>query len=107
MTLEMEMQAKSGRGYVSADQNKRLYQGQNQPLGIIYTDSIYTPVEKVAYNAEPTRVGQNASYDKVTLEIWTDGSMKAEEAIALASRILIEHLNILTDLNSYNHLIQL
>ena len=99
MTLEMEMQAKSGRGYVSADQNKRLFQGQNQPLGIIYTDSIYTPVEKVAYNAEPTRVGQNASYDKVTMEIWTDGSITPQESIALAAKILIDHLELLTNVH--------
>ena len=74
--LEMELQARNGRGYVSADTNKQLYQTPNQPLGIIYTDSIYTPIERVAYNAEPTRVGQNAHYDKVTLEIWTDSSLR-------------------------------
>ena len=61
--LEMELQARIGRGYVSADTNKQLYQTPNQPLGIIYTDSIYTPIEKVSYNVEPTRVGQDAHYD--------------------------------------------
>lgn len=95
--FEMELQAKSGRGYVSADQNKRLFQGQNQPLGIIYTDSIYTPIEKVSYNVEPTRVGQDASYDKVTLEIWTDGSITPQESVALSSKILIDHLQLLTN----------
>ena len=68
----MELQARVGRGYVSADTNKQLYQTQNQPLGTIYTDAIYTPVEQVSYLSEPTRVGQNAKYDKVTLEITTD-----------------------------------
>ncbi len=97
--LEMELQAKSGRGYVSADQNKRLYQGQNQPLGIIYTDSIFTPIDRVSYNVEPTRVGQDASYDKVTLEIWTDGSITPQESVALGSKILIDHLELLTNVH--------
>lgn len=98
-TLDMELQANSGRGYVSADQNKRKYQGANQPLGIIYIDSIYTPIDKVSYNAEPTRVGQDASYDKVTLEIWTDGSITPQESIALSSKILIDHLQLLTSVD--------
>ena len=85
--LEMELQARIGRGYVSADTNKQLYQTPNQPLGIIYTDSIYTPIEKVSYNVEPTRVGQDAHYDKVALEIWTDSSLSPAEAVALASKI--------------------
>lgn len=98
-TLEMELQAKNGRGYVSADQNKRLYQGPNQALGIIYTDSIYTPIEKVSYNVEPTRVGQDASYDKVELEIWTNGSITPQESVALGSKILIDHLELLTNVH--------
>ncbi|MDL2276643.1 MULTISPECIES: DNA-directed RNA polymerase subunit alpha [unclassified Breznakia] len=98
-TLEMELQARNGRGYVSADQNKHLYQGPNQPLGIIYTDSIYTPIEKVSYNVEPTRVGQDASYDKVELEIWTNGSITPQESIALGSKILIDHLELLTNVH--------
>ena len=93
--LEMELQARIGRGYVSADTNKQLYQTPNQPLGIIYTDSIYTPIEKVSYNVEPTRVGQDAHYDKVALEIWTDSSLSPAEAVALASKILIDHLELL------------
>lgn len=97
--LEMELQAKSGRGYVSADQNKRQFQGQNQPLGIIYTDSIYTPIERVSYNTEPARVGQDASYDKLTMEIWTDGSITPQESIALGSKILIDHLELLTSVH--------
>lgn len=98
-SLEMELQAKSGRGYVSADQNKRQFQGQNQPLGIIYTDSIYTPIERVSYNTEPARVGQDASYDKLTMEIWTDGSITPQESIALGSKILIDHLELLTSVH--------
>lgn len=97
--LEMELQARIGRGYVSADTNKQLYQTPNQPLGIIYTDSIYTPIEKVSYNVEPTRVGQDAHYDKVTLEIWTDSSLSPAEAVALASKILIDHLELLTNVH--------
>lgn len=92
----MELQARVGRGYVSADTNKSLYQTQNQPLGTIYTDAIYTPVEKVSYLSEPTRVGQNAKYDKVTLEITTDGSITPTESVAWAAKILIDHLEILT-----------
>lgn len=97
--LEMELQARIGRGYVSADTNKQLYQTPNQPLGIIYTDSIYTPIEKVSYNVEPTRVGQDAHYDKVALEIWTDSSLSPVEAVALASKILIDHLELLTNVH--------
>lgn len=97
--LEMELQARIGRGYVSADTNKQLYQTPNQPLGIIYTDSIYTPIEKVSYNVEPTRVGQDAHYDKVTLEIWTDSSLSPAESVVLASRILIDHLELLTNVH--------
>ena len=97
--LEMELQARIGRGYVSADTNKQLYQTPNQLLGIIYTDSIYTPIEKVSYNVEPTRVGQDAHYDKVALEIWTDSSLSPAEAVALASKILIDHLELLTNVH--------
>lgn len=97
--LEMELQARIGRGYVNADTNKQLYQTPNQPLGIIYTDSIYTPIEKVAYNVEPTRVGQNANYDRVVLEVWTDGSISPAESLALSSKILIDHLELLTSVD--------
>lgn len=98
-SLEMELQARIGRGYVSADANKSLYQTPNQPLGTIYTDSIYTPIEKVSYNVEPARVGQDAKYDKVVLEIWTDGSISPAESIAMASKILIDHLELLTSVH--------
>ncbi len=98
-SLEMELQARVGRGYVSADTNKSLYQSQNQPLGTIYTDSIYTPINRVSYNVEPTRVGQNAKYDKVELEIWTNGAISPIESIALAAKILIDHLELLTNVH--------
>ena len=94
--LEMELQARVGRGYVSADTNKQLYQTQNQPLGTIYTDAIYTTEEQVSYLSAPTRVGQNAKYDKVTLEITTDGSITPAESVAWAAKILIDHLQLLT-----------
>lgn len=97
--LEMELQARIGRGYVNADTNKQLYQTPNQPLGIIYTDSIYTPIEKVSYEVEPTRVGQDANYDRVNLDIWTDGSISPAESIALGARILIDHLDLLTNVH--------
>ena len=97
--LEMELQARVGRGYVNADTNKQLYQTPNQPLGIIYTDSIYTPIEKVSYSVDPTRVGQNANYDKVTLEVWSDSSLSPAESLALSAKILIDHLELLTNVD--------
>ena len=97
--LEMELQARVGRGYVNADTNKQLYQTPNQPLGIIYTDSIYTPIEKVSYSVDPTRVGQNANYDKATLEVWSDSSISPAESLALSAKILIDHLELLTNVD--------
>ena len=95
--LNMEMTVSNGRGYVRAEANKKLL--KKAKIGTIAIDSIYSPIERVNYEVEEARVGQSTNYDKLVMEIWTNGSMKAEEAIALASRILIEHLNILTDLN--------
>ena len=95
-SLEMEIQVNNGRGYVSADQNKVIHQGNTQGIGTVYTDSIYTPCTKVSYNVEPARVGQSAKYDKLTLEVWTDGSITPQESISLASKILIDHFEILT-----------
>lgn len=97
--LEMELQARKGRGYVNADQNKQMYQTQNQPLGTIYTDSIYTPIERVSYAVEPTRVGQNAKFDKIIFEVWTNGSITPQESIALGAKILIDHLELLTNVH--------
>ena len=93
--LEMELKARNGRGYISADANKALYQGSSQGIGTIYTDSIYTPIERVSYNVEPTRVGQDASFDSLELEVWTNGSITPQKSLALASKILIEHLDVL------------
>ena len=90
----MEMYAHRDRGYMSADQNKKLI----NTIGVIATDSIYSPVVKVAYEVEPTRVGQSAKYDQLTLEITTDGSIQPHEALALAAKILVEHLNMFVEL---------
>ncbi len=95
-TFEMDMKAKNGRGYVSADENKMLNQSSSQGIGTVYTDSIYTPIERVGYNIDPTRVGQDAKYDKLTIEIYTDGSITPQMSLALASKILIDHLDIFT-----------
>lgn len=97
--LEMEMKAKNGRGYVSADLNKSLHQGATQGIGTIYTDSIYTPVERVSYSVEPTRVGQDAKFDRLIFEIWTNGSINPQSALALAAKILIDHLDLFADIN--------
>lgn len=98
-TLEMELKAKNGRGYVSADINKQLNQGASQGIGTVYTDSIYTPIEKVSYNVEPTRVGEDVKYDSLTMEIWTDGSINPQKALSLAAKILIDHLDIVASIN--------
>ncbi|MFI3283516.1 MAG: DNA-directed RNA polymerase subunit alpha [Erysipelotrichaceae bacterium] len=94
--LEMELKARNGRGYISADDNKHLYQGASQGIGTVYTDSIYTPIERISYNVEPTRVGEDAKYDRVVFEIWTNGSITPQASLAIGSKILIDHLNILT-----------
>ena len=99
VTLEMELKAKNGRGYVSADINKQLNQGASQGIGTVYTDSIYTPIEKVSYNVEPTRVGEDVKYDSLTMEIWTDGSINPQKALSLAAKILIDHLDIVASIH--------
>ncbi len=91
----MEIVINKGRGYVSADKNKQA----GQPIGVIPVDSIYTPVKKVNYTVENTRVGQITDFDKLTLEVWTDGSIKPDEAISLGAKILSEHLNLFIDLS--------
>lgn len=91
----MELVISTGRGYVSADKNKQT----GQPIGVIAVDSIYTPVKKVNYTVENTRVGQITDYDKLTLEVWTDGSINPDEAISLGAKILSEHLNLFVDLS--------
>jgi len=91
----MELVLSTGRGYVPAEKNKQ----PGQPIGIIPVDSIYTPVRKVNYTVENTRVGQITDYDKLTLEVWTNGSIKPDEAISLGAKILSEHLNLFIDLS--------
>ena len=98
--LDMELMARKGRGYVSADENKALYQGSSQGIGTIYTDAIYTPVVKTNFSVEPTRVGQSAKYDALTVEIWTDGSINPKESLALAAKILISHLELLSEIDT-------
>ncbi len=96
--LVMEMTVSNGRGYIRSEDNKRIL--DIKKVGVIAIDSIFSPIERISYDVEPARVGQNETYDKLILNVWTNGSMKPEEAIALASRILIEHFNILTNLSN-------
>lgn len=92
----MELTFNHGRGYVSQEKNKL----NNQPaIGIIYTDSIYTPVYNVSYSVENTRVGSNTDYDKLTLEVLTNGTISAKEAVSLAAKILNDHLNLFVNLS--------
>ena len=95
--LNMEIVLDKGRGYVSSEKNKTLM--QNAPIGIIAVDSIYTPVLKVNYTVENTRVGQITDYDKLTLEVWTDGVISAKEAVSMAAKLLSEHLNLFINLS--------
>lgn len=92
--LRMRLTAKRGRGYTPAEQNKK----EDQPIGVIPIDSIFTPVSRVQYQVENTRVGQMTNYDRLTLDVWTDGSTGPQEAIALGAKILTEHLNIFVGL---------
>ena len=88
-TLSMEINIGKGRGYVPADQNKN----ENTPISVIPVDSIFTPVRKVNYTVEDTRVGQVTDFNKLTLEIWTDGSISPEEGVSIGAKIMQEHLN--------------
>ena len=97
-SLNMEMTVSNGRGYVKSEENKKIH--DIKKAGVIAIDSLYSPIERVSYEVANARVGQDESYDKLILDVWTNGSIKPEEAIALASRILIEHFTILTDLSS-------
>ncbi len=96
--IDMEVTIANGSGYVDAKENKKIF-AENK-VGVIAIDSNYSPIELVKYEVESTRVGQNENYDKLTMEITTNGSMTPEEAMALSARILIEHFNIVADLNS-------
>jgi DNA-directed RNA polymerase subunit alpha len=92
----MELTFNHGRGYVSQEKNK---QAGQPTIGVIYTDSIYTPVYNVSYTVENTRVGSNTDYDKLTLDVLTNGTISAKEAISLAAKILNEHLNLFVNLS--------
>ena len=99
-SLNMEMTIGSGRGYVVAEDNKKLFAGDKTKVNTIAIDSLYSPIERINYEVESARVGQNNNFDKLILEVWTNGSITPEEAVALAGRILIEHFEILTNLNA-------
>ncbi|GGE54581.1 DNA-directed RNA polymerase subunit alpha [Pullulanibacillus camelliae] len=92
--FHLRMTARKGRGYVPAEGNNH----DDLPIGVIPIDSIYTPVSRVNYQVENTRVGQVTNYDKLTLDVWTDGSIRPEEAVSLGAKILTEHLNIFVGL---------
>ena len=93
--LHMEMTVDRGRGYNVAEKNKT----QNQAIDVLPIDSIFTPVKKVNYQVENTRVGQTVDYDKLTIEVWTDGSLKAYEALSLAAKVMTGHLELFIDLS--------
>ena len=94
-SLRMEMTADRGRGYNSSEKNKK----PNQDISVLPIDSIYTPVKKVNYQVENTRVGQMVDYDKLVIEVWTDGSLKAHEALSLAAKVMTGHLELFIDLS--------
>ena len=94
--LGMELTIDKGRGYVPAERNKQL----NNTIGVIPMDSIYTPVTKVNYKIDNTRVGQVTDFDKLTLEVWTNGVISAEDAVSLAAKIITEHLNLFVNLSA-------
>ena len=94
-TFNMEITLSHGRGYVSSDKNKT----PTMPIGTIAVDSIYTPVYKVNYTVENTRVGNMTDYDKLTLEVWTDSTISARDAVSLGAKILFDHLSLFTDLS--------
>ena len=96
--IDMEMTIDTGRGYVDAKANEKLL-GEKK-LGVIAIDSLYSPIERVSYEVEPTRVGQNENFDKLIMNVYTNGSITPEEAMALSAKILIEHFYIIADLNN-------
>ena len=98
----MELTVSNGRGYVDAKANQKLF--TENKVGVIAVDSSYSPIELVKYDVEDTRVGQNENYDKLTMQITTNGSITPEEAMALSAKILIEHFNIVADLNAISNM---
>ena len=99
--LTMEMTVDNGRGYVSSERNK---QELEPPIGVIAIDSIYSPVNKVNFTVENTRVGQRIDYDKLVLEVWTNGTISAKEAVSLAAKILNDHLKLFIDLSENEYM---
>ena len=99
--IDIEMTVRNGRGYVPASENKKLL--EDNKVGVIAIDSSYSPIENVKYDVLKTRVGQDENYDKLVMEVSTNGRMLPEEAIALAARILIEHFNLVADLNAISN----
>lgn len=97
--LYMEITLSKGRGYVSAERNKEEIAKTANVIGILPIDSIYTPVLKVNYNIDNTRVGQITDYDRLTLDVWTNGVINAQEAVSLAAKVLTEHLNLFVNLS--------
>ena len=95
--LDMEMIVSNGRGYVPSSENKKYI--ENNKIGYIAIDALYSPIERISYEVESARVGQDANYDKLILNVYTNGSLRPEEAIALGSKILIEHFNVLVNLS--------
>jgi DNA-directed RNA polymerase subunit alpha len=95
--LFMELEMVKGRGYTPAEKNKK----EEQPIGVLPIDSIFTPVKKVNFMVEDTRVGQFTDYDKLILEVWTDGSIKPDEATSLGAKVLNEHLNLFIGLTDH------
>ena len=95
--LDMELIVANGRGYVPSNENKKYV--ENTKLGYIPIDALYSPIEKVSYEVESARVGQDANYDKLIMNVYTKGSIRPEEAMALSAKIMIEHLNIITNLS--------
>ena len=94
-SLNMEITLSQGRGYVSSDRNKTA----QTPIGVIPVDSIYSPVKKVNYTVEPCRVGDRTDYDKLTLEVWTNGTISAKDAVSLGAKIMADHLTVFTGLS--------
>ena len=91
----MELTITKGRGYVSSDKNKT----EDMPIGVLPIDSIYTPIDRVNLTVQDTRVGQVTDYDKLTLDVWTKGTMAPDEAVSLAAKVLSEHLKLFIDLS--------
>lgn len=96
--IEMELKVKNGRGYVAQDVNKTLHKEASLGIGTIYTDSIYTPVKRAAYNVEPALVGLTSLYDRLTLEVWTDESIAPQKALAQAAKILTDYFGLIVEL---------